>query len=198
MKNFDYDNSLEKIKSALFDLYEDQEEYVGSIEDENRRNIHVEKYIAVKNKALDLINSIKDLYVGNDNLEVEKENVLDNIEPEQTVEVDESEPVLIEENNDNSTELEEYYLDDRNGTNPNFAYVSLELFNKIKNNGKEAIDNNIYKIDKEKKKGIIVRNDQFMKLSLSKHRQEGVLKEAKNYRIVQAKRSREKLINQNV
>ncbi len=43
-------------------------------------------------------------------------------------------------------------------------------------------DNTYYKEDDEKVRGIIVRSDQFMKLSLSRNRQEGVLEEAKQFR----------------
>ena len=55
----------------------------------------------------------------------------------------------------------------------------------------DTSDGNIYKKDDLPVKGIIVRNDQYMKLALSKHRQEGVLKEAKNYRIETVKRKRQ-------
>ena len=46
------------------------------------------------------------------------------------------------------------------------------------------------KQDNEKPRGIIVRSDQYMKLALSKHRQEGVLKEARKYRMEEVKRKR--------
>ena len=86
-----------------------------------------------------------------------------------------------------------------------FAYVSEKLFNKIKSyhvsdtepleedtvSDVDTSDGNIYKKDDLPVKGIIVRNDQYMKLALSKHRQEGVLKEAKNYRIETVKRKRQ-------
>ena len=86
-----------------------------------------------------------------------------------------------------------------------FAYVSEKLFNKIKSHhvsdtepleedtvsDVDTSDGNIYKKDDLPVKGIIVRNDQYMKLALSKHRQEGVLKEAKNYRIETVKRKRQ-------
>ena len=55
----------------------------------------------------------------------------------------------------------------------------------------DTSDGNIYKKDDLPVKGIIVRNDQYMKLALSKHRQEGVLAEAKNYRIETVKRKRQ-------
>ncbi len=51
-------------------------------------------------------------------------------------------------------------------------------------------DGKYIKIDEEKPRGIIVRSDQYMKLALSRHRQEGVLKEARLYRINEVKRKR--------
>ena len=49
---------------------------------------------------------------------------------------------------------------------------------------------NLYKEDEEKPRGIIVRSDQYMKLALSKHRQEGVLKEAKKFRMEEVQKRR--------
>ena len=104
--------------------------------------------------------------------------------------------------------VSKFYLDDRNGTKPNFAFVPKELYSVIKKNGifelnsntKEEIndvkDDRIHKTDENKPKGIIVRNDQFMKLALSKRRQEGVLADAKIFRIEQAKASRKKLLKE--
>ena len=57
----------------------------------------------------------------------------------------------------------------------------------------EEGNNKFYKQDELDTKGIIVRSDQFMKLSLSKKRQEGILMEAKQYRINLATKSREQL-----
>lgn len=220
-RDFDYEKSIEKIKSALFDIYENQEIIIGSINDERRKATHVNNYIEVKNKATNLIESITNLYEKEEFVDMQKsakvnEEVFDNVETK----VIDSEPQLIEQeekHEDNSNdenkevnelededfneeekneiqeekELEKFYLED-SGNQPNFAYVSEAIYEKIKNHG-EVVDNNIYKIDKEDKKGIIVRTDQFMKLSLSRHRQEGVLKEAKMFRIEQAKKSRERL-----
>ena len=214
-KDFDYEKSIEKIKSALFDIYENQEIIIGSITDESKRENHVNSYIEVKNKATNLIESINNLYQIEEKVMNHVENNVEKKQEEVVETESESEPELIEQGvveqkniseesiNDplekTSTEveieddknLEKFYLDD-SGNQPNFAYVSEEIYNKLKNNGK-IVDTNIYKIDKEKKKGIIVRTDQFMKLSLSRHRQEGVLKEAKVFRIEQAKKSRERL-----
>lgn len=56
----------------------------------------------------------------------------------------------------------------------------------------DDFNSKIIKEDEEKPRGIIVRSDQYMKLALSKHRQEGVIREAKTYRINEArKRQRE-------
>lgn len=61
---------------------------------------------------------------------------------------------------------------------------NISLDDKLKEESKYA------KIDEEKPRGIIVRSDQYMKLALSRHRQEGVLKEARSYRINEVKRKR--------
>ena len=114
-------------------------------------------------------------------------------------ESDEADTSDLEEANSNK-----YYLLCDEGK-LHFAYVSEKLFNKIKNyrdpgdNLLEAdtdldsstFDGKIYKKDDLPVKGIIVRNDQYMKLALSKHRQEGVLKEAKNYRVETVRRKRQ-------
>ena len=69
-----------------------------------------------------------------------------------------------------------------------------EEFDNVEENEVEETDdnlNNLYmKQDTEKPRGIIVRSDQYMKLALSKHRQEGVLQEAREYRIQEVKRKR--------
>lgn len=54
----------------------------------------------------------------------------------------------------------------------------------------DDFNSKIIKEDEEKPRGIIVRSDQYMKLALSRHRQEGVLKEARLYRINEVKRKR--------
>ena len=96
-----------------------------------------------------------------------------------------------------------YLLCDENKLH--FAYASQRLIDKISNyhlankdddnvsdsNNDESDNSKLYKKDELPVKGIIVRNDQYMKLALSKHRQEGVLKEAKVYRIETVKRKRQ-------
>lgn len=121
---------------------------------------------------------------------------------------------------DHSNEVLKYYLT-CDEAKLNFAYVPEKLFEKLKNNKKEEDDisfqendsleeepsdsedeinsqfsleiddSKIYKQDELPAKGIIVRNDQYMKLALSKHRQEGVLKEAKSYRIEAVRKKRQ-------
>ena len=129
-------------------------------------------------------------------------------------ESDDSQEEQIEEEKQSENEdvkeesVNKFYLDDRNGTKPNFAFVPKELYSIIKKNGifelnsnkKEEIndvkDDRIHKTDENKPKGIIVRNDQFMKLALSKRRQEGVLADAKIFRVEQAKASRKKMLEE--
>ena len=299
-ENFDYDKALNSIKATLFDIYEAQERLVGSIEDDEKRQIQINKYIKMKDTAINLIEDVENL--TNDQIVRNAVNEQEQTKNEENVD---SEPKLVEinldsktaepieesdntksvdevpveeidkeatndeinsdtfqedipeqtssnpediENDDNSVELtteetkevsnesddsqedikeeqiedekqsgneevkketvSKLYLDDRNGTKPNFAFVPKELYSVIKKNGifelnsntKEEIndvkDDRIHKTDENKPKGIIVRNDQFMKLALSKRRQEGVLADAKIFRIEQAKASRKKLLKE--
>ncbi len=298
--DFDYEEALNQIKSSLFDIYESQEIIVGSIENDEERNKHVQKYIETKNLAVKLVENITALYskpimtnkdilkiseiqqaepviiksVVDNGEEIEKNDTISNQEvidnnEEKNIEdndfseeefdsgqkeveetsledatvianeeddtisskeiIDSNEEKNIEDNDfseeefdSDQKEVEEtsledgddtfivnedkdkisnkesnypkFYLDNRNGSKPNFAYVPEKLYLKIKSNAITSFDNNkIYKQDTEKRRGIIVRNDQFMKLSLSRHRQEGVLHEAKEFRIAQAIKSRKKL-----
>lgn len=299
-ENFDYDKALNSIKATLFDIYEAQERLVGSIEDDEKRQIQINKYIKMKDTAINLIEDVENL--TNDQIVRNAVNEQEQTKNEENVD---SEPKLVEinldsktaepieesdntksvdevpveeidkeatndeinsdtfqedipeqtssnpediENDDNSVELtteetkevsnesddsqedikeeqiedekqsgneevkketvSKFYLDDRNGTKPNFAFVPKELYSVIKKNGifelnsntKEEIndvkDDRIHKTDENKPKGIIVRNDQFMKLALSKRRQEGVLADAKIFRVEQAKASRKKLLKE--
>lgn len=308
-ENFDYDKALNSIKATLFDIYEAQERLVGSIEDDGKRQIQINKYIKMKDTAINLIEDVENL--TNDQI---VKNVVNEQEQTKNEENVDSEPKLVEinlnsktdellkesdnqpvdevpveesaeeidkeatndepntnidtdnatfeedtteqtssntetiENDDNSVELpkeekqeisnesddsqedikeeqieeekqnenedvkeesvNKFYLDDRNGTKPNFAFVPKELYSIIKKNGifelnsnkKEEIndvkDDRIHKTDENKPKGIIVRNDQFMKLALSKRRQEGVLADAKIFRVEQAKASRKKMLEE--
>ncbi len=303
-ENFDYDKALNSIKATLFDIYEAQERLVGSIEDDGKRQIQINKYIKMKNTAINLIKDVENL--TNDQI---VRNVVNEQEQTKNEENVDSEPKLVEinldsktdellkesdntksvdevpveesvekidkeatndkpntnidtdtfeedtteqtssntetiENDDNSVELpteekqeisnesddsqeeqveeekqseneevkeeavSKFYLDDRNGTKPNFAFVPKELYSVIKKNGifelnlnakeeiNDAKDDRIHKTDENKPKGIIVRNDQFMKLALSKRRQEGILADAKIFRVEQAKASRKKMLEE--
>ena len=51
-KKFDYQTSLHLIKSGLFDIYENQEKILGTIEDEKIRNSHLDDFINLKNIAI--------------------------------------------------------------------------------------------------------------------------------------------------
>lgn len=229
-KKFDYQTSLHLIKSGLFDIYENQEKILGTIEDEKIRNSHLDDFINLKNIALMLIEGIEYLYEDSEN---------DNIVEKKELEVESSEL-------ENKSE-DKYYLDCEEEKLP-FAYVPEQLFLKLKNhqsilkeieenrmdeekiepkeempingiekeqeeveedtvsfdpsihfeqeleNETEEIEDNgyFYKEDDKKVRGIIVRSDQFMKLALSRRRQEGVLEEAKEFRRDEVKRKREK------
>ena len=292
-ENFDYDKALNSIKATLFDIYEAQERLVGSIEDDGKRQTQINKYIKMKDTAINLIEDVENL--TNDQI---VRNVVNEQEQTKNEENVDSEPKLVEinlnsktdellkesdnqpvdevpveesveeidkeatndepntnidtdtdtfeedtteqinsntetiENDDNSVELpkeekqeisnesddsqedikeesiSKFYLDDRNGTKPNFAFVPKELYSVIKKNGifelnlnakeeiNDAKDDRIHKTDENKPKGIIVRNDQFMKLALSKRRQEGILADAKIFRVEQAKASRKKMLEE--
>lgn len=303
-ENFDYDKALNSIKATLFDIYEAQERLVGSIEDDGKRQTQINKYIKMKNTAINLIKDVENLTndqkvrnVVNEQEQTKNEENVDsepklveinldsktdellkesdntksvdevpveesveeidkeatNDEPNTNIDTDTFEEDTTEqtssntetiENDDNSVELpkeekqeisnesddsqeeqieeekqsenedvkeesvNKFYLDDRNGTKPNFAFVPKELYSVIKKNGifelnlnakeeiNDAKDDRIHKTDENKPKGIIVRNDQFMKLALSKRRQEGVLADAKIFRVEQAKASRKKMLEE--
>ena len=151
-----------------------------------------------------------------DDDETPDESSLDDSSDDQDTEEVEEKPDLEEsEESDNGSDSEISFDNAEDNSNKyyllcdedklHFAYVSEKLFNKIKSyhvsdtepleedtvSDLDTSDGNIYKKDDLPVKGIIVRNDQYMKLALSKHRQEGVLKEAKNYRIETVKRKRQ-------
>lgn len=151
-----------------------------------------------------------------DEVETSDESSLDNSSDDQdTEEVEEKSDLEESEDSDNDSNSDISFDNEEDNSNKyyllcdedklHFAYVSEKLFNKIKSyhvsdtepleedtvSDLDTSDGNIYKKDDLPVKGIIVRNDQYMKLALSKHRQEGVLKEAKNYRIETVKRKRQ-------
>lgn len=217
--NFDYMDSVCKIKSALYDIYESQEVMIGEEQDEKARNKRVERYIETKDLAIQLLEHIESLYKKIDTIKEKNSDVKNSSESAEIEEphiiqiskqdellkegnqIEDINPSITEENieesvNSDINDLPKFYLDSRNGEKPNFAFVPETIFIKLKSNAvSKDINNKIYKQDEEEKKGIIVRKDQFMKLSLSKERQDGVLKEAKIFRIKQAKKSRQQLQN---
>ncbi len=133
-------------------------------------------------------------------------------EIDQNSQIEETEGIE-EENDDNTTSIEKlpkYYLN-CDFSKINFAYVPQEIYDKIKKievtedndasfneeiektpeetiEEDNSVDNHFYKQDEATPKGIIVRSDQYMKLALSRHRQAGVLEEAKEYRKEEVKR----------
>lgn len=123
-------------------------------------------YVPVK-----LFNKLKEngSLIVNDNLDLEDKKI-------NSLEIDNSKIESNEFNEDESfkdTDIEE----------------NSNLEETLPDDNKDMIDySRINKVDKEKPKGIIVRSDQYMKLALSRHRQEGVIKEAKIYRINEAKK----------
>lgn len=212
--NFDYMDSVCKIKSALYDIYESQEVMIGEEQDEKARNKRVERYIETKDLAIQLLEHIESLYKKIDTIkeknssesaEIEEPHIIQISKQDELLkegnQIEDINPSITEENieesvNSDINDLPKFYLDSRNGEKPNFAFVPETIFIKLKSNAvSKDINNKIYKQDEEEKKGIIVRKDQFMKLSLSKERQDGVLKEAKIFRIKQAKKSRQQLQN---
>ena len=213
MNNFNYKESLNNIKASLFDIYENQEELIGTEEDKELRDTRLNKFIEVKNIALMLLEEIDGLYeesiptmkkLENPEIpdEMEESKILNMVEnSNNNVNQEETFNEEVEDNNTDTDNNKKYYLN-CNIDDVNFAYVPQELYKKIKEHDSKKltaeekdtiedtntdtsnkIDNSsIYKQDTEKVRGIIVRSDQYMKLALSKHRQKGVLEEAKEYR----------------
>ena len=166
--------------------------YEEDIEKKEYESNHINQNEIIDEKSNDLIDDSSNEYVVEEQSELtNEENSIENND--------------IEDTNNETTieELPKFYLNcdfDR----INFAYVPQTIYEKIKNyNGasvddateefneessietpqeENEIDNHFYKQDLEKTRGIIVRSDQYMKLALSRHRQAGVLEEAKNYR----------------
>lgn len=194
-------------------LYEDDTLKVADhILDEKLENPDISEEVE-KSKILNLVedfekNSIKEEEKVDNSKEVESDFVDNELEENENVsfiEPQEENFDFEEEIEDNSnvldkTDLKKYYLT-CDMKDVNFAYVSQGLYERIKESGnlsfeqiqndefdEENKDLNIYKIDEEKVRGIIVRSDQYMKLALSRHRQESVLEEAREFRIQEAKK----------
>lgn len=223
--DFDYENTLNTIKASLFDIYENQEKIIGNKKDDLERQNQIDKYIKMKDNATSLIKNIESLYPikknkksdkDNNNNKEQNENIkiieVKDLEEDNMESVDStSKDDIDEKSTEHDIQVQEtekqqkFYLDNRNGNKPNFAYVPVSLIEIIKENAvrnleicenEEENNHRLIKNDKENPKGIIVRNDQYMKLALSRHRQESVLQDAKSYRINQAKIAREKLLDQ--
>lgn len=145
----------------------------------------------------------KEIPIEKEKVPEENDEELNNAEivEEYPIEEDGIKEEFTEHNNIEEKQLPKYYLNcDFNKIN--FAYVPVSIYEKIKKHQKpdeveefneepleqpeekeqKQIDNHFYKQDLDKTRGIIVRSDQYMKLALSRHRQAGVLEEAKEYR----------------
>ena len=210
-----YDNSLVSVKDNNEKVVSTNVNSVDNMQEHDVNNNEEVNNQDVENNTLEDDQVSSDEEESNqDNNDIDEDNIQTNDEVETPDEssLDDSsddqgrENSDTEESEDSDSEISfdngednsnKYYLlcdEDK----LHFAYVSEKLFNKIKSHHvsdteplEEDTDGNIYKKDDLPVKGIIVRNDQYMKLALSKHRQEGVLKEAKNYRIETVKRKRQ-------
>ena len=78
--NFDYMDSVCKIKSALYDIYESQEVMIGEEQNEKARNKRVEKYIETKDLAVKLLEHIDSLYKKIDTIKENNNDVKKSIE----------------------------------------------------------------------------------------------------------------------
>lgn len=225
-KKFDYQTSLHLIKSGLFDIYENQEKVLGTIEDEKLRNSHLDDFINLKNIALMLIEGIEYLYedseqddsVDKKELEVESSKPESKLKDKYYLDCDEEklpfayvpeqlflklknhQSILseLEENKDSKTEEEDNLSTDKIEEETNEIddeempfEQQVELAQEESRDSEEENRNYFYKEDDKKVRGIIVRSDQFMKLALSRRRQEGVLEEAKEFRKDEVRRKRE-------
>ena len=110
-EKFDYKSSLTDIKASLFDIYEDQERVIGSI-DPDLRDKHVSEFIEVKDLALSLLEKIQKLYDNslvpvkdnNEEVQVNNEDVKNNILEDNQVSNDETDD---EESNQDNNDTEE-------------------------------------------------------------------------------------------
>ena len=182
--------------SNFIDLKNNAVSFIDKIESlcNNNYSINEENNIEYKDDN-EIENSINNM---------ENENISNpEIVEEHPIEEEGIQEESIEHNNSEEQSIPKYYLN-CDFDKVNFAYVPISIYEKIKNHKNESendefneeeqpqeveepveekiIDNHFYKQDLEKTKGIIVRSDQYMKLALSRHRQAGVLEEAKEYR----------------
>lgn len=211
VNNEDVKNNILEDNQVSNDETDDEESNQDN-NDTEEDSIQTNDEVETSDEAVQDNNTDEDNTQTDDDDETSDESSLDDSGDDQDTEdsdSEESEDSDNDSNSDISFDNEEdnsnkyYLLCDEDKLH--FAYVSEKLFNKIKSyhvsdtepleedtvSDLDTSDGNIYKKDDLPVKGIIVRNDQYMKLALSKHRQEGVLKEAKNYRIETVKRKRQ-------
>ncbi len=211
VNNEDVKNNILEDNQVSNDETDDEESNQDN-NDTEEDSIQTNDEVETSDEAVQDNNTDEDNTQTDDDDETPDESSLDDSSDDQDAEnsdLEESEDSDNDSNSDISFDNEEdnsnkyYLLCDEDKLH--FAYVSEKLFNKIKSyhvsdtepleedtvSDLDTSDGNIYKKDDLPVKGIIVRNDQYMKLALSKHRQEGVLKEAKNYRIETVKRKRQ-------
>ena len=211
VNNEDVKNNILEDNQVSNDETDDEESNQDN-NDTEEDSIQTNDEVETSDEAVQDNNTDEDNTQTDDDDETSDESSLDDSGDDQDTEdsdSEESEDSDNDSNSDISFDNEEdnsnkyYLLCDEDKLH--FAYVSEKLFNKIKSyhvsdtepleedtvSDVDTFDGSIYKKDDLPVKGIIVRNDQYMKLALSKHRQEGVLKEAKNYRIETVKRKRQ-------
>lgn len=211
VNNEDVKNNILEDNQVSNDETDDEESNQDN-NDTEEDSIQTNDEVETSDEAVQDNNTDEDNTQTDDDDETSDESSLDDSGDDQDTEDSDSEESEDSDNDSNSDisfdnaedNSNKYYLlcdEDK----LHFAYVSEKLFNKIKSyhvsdtepleedtvSDLDTSDGNIYKKDDLPVKGIIVRNDQYMKLALSKHRQEGVLKEAKNYRIETVKRKRQ-------
>ena len=166
MDKYKLEEYIKTIESSLSHVYEGEEDIIDSMAESVEKETKKSRLSSIKEEGIRFLDQLKKL--GEDK-STEEEFSKD-------------------ENKDHP--VQKYYLANSDIT-PNFAYVPEKILVKLKQKDNKA--NNYYKKDDLQTKGILVRSDQFMKLSLSKKRQEGILREAKEYRIKLATKSREQL-----
>ena len=149
-EDYDYKVSLNNIKANLFDIYEDQERIIGELGDSSRNQLN--NFIKVKDMALNLVNSISDLYDEDtvvlenpeDNTSVDdnsgnQESSDNDIEFSDNDNDDDSINNISIDNNKKDETLDKYYLE-CDEKKLNFAYVPESLLNVIKKNGTKNIE----------------------------------------------------------
>lgn len=200
---------------AIHYLYEEKEEQTSIVKNKlENPKIPIE---TEESKILDMVenSNIEDIEEEDGDSNIPSDFNEEEIEQEDTeISEDSGDEEDISSAEEIFDQFKKYYLD-CDIKDVNFAYVPQSLYEKIRNFHSDSLsaksiedDNSMpeetgemeseekseniryIKQDSEKPRGIIVRSDQYMKLALSKYRQEGVLKEARKYRIEEVKRKR--------